>query len=103
EYAENVRSADNAEASEAMREASAFLREHRVNIDRYTGFLTHTDFVPHNLRIGSGYIYLLDHTSLRFGNKYESWGRFVNYMALYHPALAAALVEYVKRNRSAEE
>ncbi|HVW71642.1 MAG TPA: hypothetical protein VHB93_00635 [Candidatus Paceibacterota bacterium] len=103
EYAEAVHSANNTEASAAMREADAFLREHRVNIDRYMGFLTHTDFVPHNLRIGSGYIYLLDHTSLRFGNKYESWGRFINYMTLYNPALESALVEYVRRNRSSEE
>jgi hypothetical protein len=86
-----------------MQEAGAFLTDHAVNIERYTGFLTHTDFVPHNLRIGSGYMYLLDHTSLRFGNKYKSWGRFVNYMTLYNPELESALVEYVRKNRSAEE
>jgi hypothetical protein len=102
-YADTVKTADVEEADAAMKKARAFLVQHQVNIERYADFLTHTDFVPHNLRIGDGYIYLLDHTSLRFGNKYESWGRFVNYMTLYHPALERALVAYVKRNRSMEE
>ena len=72
-------------------------------LDQYGGFLTHWDFTPQNFRIRDGKLYLLDHTSIRFGNKYESWARFINFMALYNPPLAAALVEYVRRNRTSEE
>ncbi len=72
-------------------------------IEQYTGFLTHTDFVPHNFRVQGSDIYLLDHSSLRFGNKYEGWARFVNFMVLHNPPLAQALEEYVRTNRSPEE
>jgi len=72
-------------------------------IDQYGEFLTHTDFVPHNFRIRGGNIYLLDHSSLRFGNKYEGWARFINFMALYNPALEETLVAYVQDNRTPEE
>lgn len=72
-------------------------------IDRYGGFLTHTDFVPHNIRIRHNVIYLLDHSSLRFGNKYEGWARFANFMALYNAPLRAALLQYVHDNRAPEE
>lgn len=87
----------------ALAEAGAFLAENATDLERYCGFLTHTDFVPHNLRIHANEIYLLDNTSLRFGNKHESWGRFINYMTLYNPELAGYLLEYVRINRSAEE
>ena len=72
-------------------------------IEQYSGFLTHTDFVPHNIRVHGERIYLLDHSSLRFGNKYEGWARFINFMTLYNPPLAHALVEYVRLNRTPEE
>lgn len=68
-------------------------------VDRYCGFLTHADFVPHNLRIAGDTLYLLDYASLRFGNKHESWARFVNFMMLYNPALEHALVSYIAENR----
>jgi hypothetical protein len=48
-------------------------------------------------------IYLLDTASLRFGNKYEGWARFLNFMTLYNPALEGALVQYVRDNRTPEE
>lgn len=80
------------------------LEAERVRLEQYTGFLTHTDFVPHNIRIdANGTMYLLDHSSLTFGNKHESWARFVNFMTLYNPPLAAALTQYVADNRSNEE
>ena len=88
---------------ELMRRAAALLHENRQSIDQYGGFLTHTDFVPHNIRIKDGQIYLLDYSSLRFGNKYEGWARFVNFMALYNPSLASALMQYVRENRTSEE
>lgn len=85
-----------------MRAARARLAEPDT-IERYSGFLTHTDFVPHNFRIHDGVMYLLDHSSLRFGNKHESWARFLNFMTLYHPALEQALLQYVRDNRAPEE
>lgn len=84
-------------------EASKQLREGRDVVEQYCGFLTHTDFVPHNIRIHNEKIYLLDHSSLRFGNKYEGWARFVNFMVLYNPPLASALIDYVRLNRTTEE
>lgn len=94
---------EHARAPEVMARAETFLREHADVLDGYTNFLTHTDFVPHNFRIGDGALYLLDHTSLTFGNKYEGWARLANYMALYHPELEQALAEYVRLNRSSLE
>jgi len=84
-------------------EAENLLIENAETIDRYRGFLTHTDFVPHNIRIATDTIYLLDHSSLRFGNKYEGWARFINFMALYNPELEEALLFYIRENRVADE
>ncbi len=72
-------------------------------IEQYCGFLTHTDFVPHNFRIANNTIFLLDHSSLTFGNKYEGWARFINFMTLYNPVLQKALEGYVRANRTKEE
>lgn len=83
--------------------AKEFLNAHGDVVEQYCGFLTHTDFVPHNIRVKDGDIYLLDHSSLRFGNKYEGWARFINFMMLYNPPLAEALIDYVRLNRTPEE
>jgi len=79
------------------------LESDRETIDRYGRFLVHTDFVPHNFRIKGDVFYLLDFSSLRFGNKYEGWARFLNFMTLYNPSLEDALTQYVARNRSSGE
>ncbi|MDP2812409.1 MAG: hypothetical protein Q8O32_01825, partial [bacterium] len=68
-----------------------------------SGFLTHWDFVPHNIRVKGNDIYLLDHSSIRFGNKYEGWARFINFMTLYNPELADDLLFYVQKNRPVSE
>lgn len=73
------------------------------SIERYGDFLTHTDFVPHNFRIKDGVMYLLDFSSIRFGNKHESWARFLNFMTLYNRELESALLQYVEDNRAPEE
>jgi hypothetical protein len=86
-----------------LRKAQSFLQKNAETIDQYSGFLTHTDFVPHNFRISDNKIYLLDHSSIRFGNKHEGWARFLNFMALHNPKLEQALVEYVKINKTEEE
>jgi hypothetical protein len=83
--------------------AQETLTKQRERIEQYCGFLTHTDFVPHNFRIKDDTLYLLDFSSLRFGNKHESWARFLNFMTLYNPALETLLIEYVEKNRSPEE
>lgn len=79
------------------------LKTERERIEQYCGFLTHTDFVPHNFKISSGQLYLLDTASLEFGNKYESWARFLNFMTLYNHQLERHLVTYVEQNRAPEE
>ena len=83
--------------------ALAFVEENAATLEQYCGFLTHWDFMPQNIRVRDGKIYLLDHSSLRFGSKYEGWARFINFMELYNPPLARALVRYVQDNRAPEE
>ncbi len=91
------------EILETLIHAQALLNSHKIQIEQYCGFLTHTDFVPHNIRIHGEDIYLLDHSSLTFGNKYEGWARFINFMTLYNPPLQRALEKYVHDNRTPEE
>jgi len=86
-----------------LEKAEQFLQTHIEIIEQYCGFFTHTDFVPHNFRVIDDKIYFLDHSSIRFGNKYEGWARFLNFMALYNPMLEQALIEYVRNNKTEEE
>ena len=104
-FASNIEYArpDDASLSSLLKEGHAQLEKEMETIEQYSGFLTHTDFVPHNIRVLNDDIYLLDHSSLRFGNKYEGWARFLNFMALYNPELEKALLDYVKMNRTPEE
>lgn len=94
---------DNESLTALLRRVHEELKDERDTIEQYCGFLTHTDFVPHNLRIKDGTIYLLDHSSLAFGNKYEGWARFLNFMVLYNRQLQEGLEQYVAENRSPEE
>lgn len=87
----------------ALDRTIVLIKDNEETLDRYGGFLTHWDFIPQNFRIRDGKLYLLDHTSIRFGNKYEGWARFINFMTLYNPPLADALIEYVRLNRTEEE
>lgn len=86
-----------------LADAAQQLQAGKNVIEQYGDFLTHTDFVPHNIRIHNGDLYLLDASAIRFGNKYEGWARFINFMTLYNPELADALLEYVRLNRTQEE
>ena len=95
--------ADESKPHAALDAAFAFLNAHAETIEQYCGFLTHWDFMPQNIRVSGSDLYLLDHSSLHFGNKYESWARFINFMTLYNPPLADALVQYVRDNRTPEE
>lgn len=88
---------------ERMSRSEAYLHAHVHTIDQYCGFLTHTDFVPHNFRIQDETMFLLDYSALTFGNKYEGWARFLNFMTLYNQDLEHALTTYVRDNRAKEE
>lgn len=104
-FRKNALAADprNAELAFVLKRAGELLTRHQATIERHSGFLTHTDFVPPNLRIVGRDMYLLDHTSIRFGNKYEGWARFLNYMVIYNRPLRSALADYVRQNRGEEE
>lgn len=104
-FIETVRTTDPevGAAIPLLEQVYAELQNDQYTLDQYSGFLTHTDFVPHNIRIKDDTIYLLDFSSLRFGNKHESWARFLNFMTLYNPELEAALLSYVSNNRAPEE
>ena len=79
------------------------IEKNKALIDRYSGFLNHTDLVPHNFRINNGTLYALDQVSIWFGNKYEGLARFINYMVIHNPELARMLTTYVAEHRSAED
>jgi len=104
-YNEEVRSRlpDRQDVGTLLDRTEKILADGRERIEQYGGFLTHTDFVPHNFRVIGRDIYLLDHSSIRFGNKYEGWARFLNFMLLHHRALEQTILEYLKDNRTAEE
>lgn len=95
--------AHDAELDALLARAVEYAGKQQEILEQYCGFLTHWDFVPQNIRVSGGKLFLLDHSSLRFGNKYEGWARFVNFMELYNPPLAEALVQYVADNRTQEE
>ncbi len=104
-FSKNIAKAlpEEAEIHALLKSGEEMLMNHQLIIEQYTGFLTHTDFVPHNIRIKGDTIFLLDHSSLTFGNKYEGWARFINFMTLYNPPLQRALEQYVRENRTMEE
>lgn len=94
---------NRAELARLFERAQALLSTHRTLIARYCGFLTHADFVPNNIRVANRDIYLLDFSSIHFGNKYEGWARFLNFMIHHNPELERALSDYVRADRGAEE
>jgi hypothetical protein len=94
---------NNADLHTSMYNALEFLRKNSEVIDDYCNYLNHTDFVPHNFRVRERSVYMLDCSSVYFGNKYEGWARFLNYMLIHNPELEALLAEYVFRNRGERE
>jgi hypothetical protein len=79
-----------------------FLKE-EYRVTQFGNFLTHFDFVPHNFRVHGEKIYLLDHSSLRIGNKHEGWARLLNFLILHGAELAKKINRYFEINRSKEE
>lgn len=98
-----IKSNQSKHITDGVQQAQTIITANQERIQQYCGFLTHTDFVPHNFRIKNDTLYLLDFSSLRFGNKHESWARFLNFMALYNPELESLLEDYVTHNRAEEE
>lgn len=90
-------------AREVLEQALDFLESHKQTIDTYCNHLVHTDFVPHNFRVESNKLYMLDAAAVEFGNKYEGWARFQNYMTIHNPDLEKLLSEYIVRNRGEKE
>lgn len=103
EYLEHFRGFEKVVGQGWLDDAFAVLAVHRNTIDRYANHLVHTDFVPHNFRLLNHQIYLLDCSSVYFGNKYEGWARFLNYMLLHNPPLERLLSDYVRDNRGEDE
>lgn len=93
----------DAELEKTLTQAQRLLERHRSIIDRYGNYLTHTDFVPHNFRLKDHRIYLLDCSSILFGNKYEGWARLINYLVIHNPELGSLLANYVADNRGEDE
>ncbi len=88
---------------EYLKSVKVLFYEHAETIDRYTPYLTHTDMAPHNMRVTNQGIFLLDPAAFHFGNKYESWARFINYMMVHNPELSELLARYVRNNRNEDE
>ncbi len=101
-FAAAARAAQGGGALEgALTDAEAFLTANVTTIDRHGSYLTHTDFAPQNMRVAGHSLYLLDHAAVRFGNKYEGWARFLNFMLIHSPDLEHLLSRYVAENRGA--
>lgn len=86
-----------------MEKACAEISKNKTTLERHGNYLTHTDLVPHNMRVGENGIYLIDYAAIHFGNKYEGWARFLNFMLLHNPPLEKLLLSYVQENRTEDE
>lgn len=93
----------NTALNQDLDRAKDLLHEHRHLIEKYNNYLTHTDLAPGNTRIHDREIYMIDLSSVRFGNKYEGWARFINWALIHSPELEKLLTDYVKQNRGPEE
>lgn len=91
------------EENKTLELALDILSKQKNILERYSGYLTHTDFVPHNFRIHNRTLYMLDCSAVHFGNKYEGWARFLNYMLIHNPELEQMLDKYIDANRGKDE
>lgn len=89
--------------NEVLHESSVFLKSHEMTIRQFANHLVHQDFVPHNFRVKNKDVYMLDCSSVYFGNKYEGWARFLNYMLIHNPELEKLLNAYIRDNRGKDE
>lgn len=89
--------------SDLLEKAERDVLQNKYRINQYSGFLTHTDFVPHNFRVRNSRVHLLDHSAIVIGNKHDGWARFLNWAVLHAPMVEKWFEEYFKINRSLEE
>lgn len=89
--------------SQPLVDALELLQSNSTALKAYANYLTHTDFVPHNFRVQNHALYMLDCSAVHFGNKYEGWARFLNYMLIHNPKLEQVLSAYIRANRGASE
>ena len=93
----------NEKATLLLKKVKQLLYENRSLIDKYSNYLVHSDFVPHNFRVQNKQLYMLYCAAVEFGNKYEGWARFLNYMMLHNLPLEETLSKYILQNRGEEE
>jgi len=86
-----------------MNDGLKLLQENEAVIERYGGYLVHSDFAPHNFRVSGNSLYTLDCSAFQRGNKYEEMARFLNYMVIHNPALESKLKQYILNERGGEE
>ncbi|MEN9913077.1 MAG: hypothetical protein RLY66_485 [Candidatus Parcubacteria bacterium] len=89
--------------TQPLTDAFKLLQSNSAILGKYANYLTHTDFVPHNFRVRDHALYMLDCSAVHFGNKYEGWARFLNYMLIHNPKLEQVLSTYIRSNRGADE
>lgn len=87
----------------SIKETEDLLIKSEKLLDKYSNYLTHTDFVPGNARINGRDLFMLDLSSMYFGNKYEGWARFMNWATIHSPELENLLNKYIIKNRGEEE
>lgn len=85
-----------------LERAITFFRERLGHVRDHLGFLVHADFVPNNFRVIGSRIYYLDLGAFRFGNRYESWARYLNWLMVWDYRLEAALFGHFSENRGPE-
>ncbi|MBX4199212.1 hypothetical protein KW800_03015 [Candidatus Parcubacteria bacterium] len=100
DYIEKFESFD---VGERKTEAAELLRKNKELIETRSNYLTHTDFAPSNFRVKNGKIYMIDLSSMHFGNRYEGLARMLNYCIIHDPELGRFIVEYIKTNRNEGE
>lgn len=91
------------EKKDLFDKALTYFEDHQKEVEMFTGYLLHDDLVPHNMRIQGRKIYMLDHATMRFGNKYDTWARFLNYMTVHGPELKDKLYDYIQKERKRED
>jgi len=89
--------------SSTISKGEELIKENLAVIDERSNYLTHTDFVPSNFRLGKDGVYMIDLSSMHFGNRYEGLARFVNYCIIYSPELGKKICEYIRKNRGEED
>ncbi len=90
-----LKALNNPEVEETLDRAYKTFKKNLPIVEKFSTYMVHEDFVPHNFRIQDDMLYFIDHEAILFGNKHETWARFINFMTLHNPRLESKLLEYV--------